>query len=87
MLLGCLVSVLFGGLAGCVFPSESPISTVKVTAWCHQLQQGLDAHVSKERSLLLDKHGKKTLIWRYLSNQFLYTNDLALFHGLFDHRT
>jgi hypothetical protein len=83
MLFSCVVTVLFGSLAGCASSGESLFKPHKEGYEVVTVSRHRDLMHEYQRGEIYywDKNGKKTLIWRYRSNQFLYTNDLALFHG------
>jgi hypothetical protein len=83
ILFSCFVTALFGGLAGCAFSGESVFKPHEQGYDVVTISHNRDLMHTYRRSEVYywDEHGKKTLIWRYLSDQFLYTNDLALFHG------
>jgi hypothetical protein len=70
-------------LAGCFFSSRTEVRTAGEPYGMVDVSRTTDLIHTSTRGELYhwDKKGKKTLVWRFLSGNLVWTNDMALFLG------
>jgi len=78
-----LVPVLLTSLAGCFFPSHTEVRAQSEPYGAVYVSRTTDLIHTATRVELYhwDKDGKKAPVWRFMSGQLVWTNDMALFLG------
>jgi hypothetical protein len=78
-----LIPVLVTGVAGCFFPSHTEVRAQSEPYGAVYVSRTTDLIHTATRVELYhwDKDGKKAPVWRFMSGQLVWTNDMALFLG------